>query len=685
MPDYSNPVAGWNPNPTLYLNYQKYSGVLPEEEMFFAFTSSMEPGSVYVHQKPQWLDVIVDEYVYAGGMVQFVNYRFSINQNQGNNLAVGLYQENVVIKSKQAYFPFGNFTSVPLQVTLQVTEATPLSITPQNYSFNYTIGSAAPAQEYLQITTSQNWSIASNQSWLSFSQTNGSGSQTISLNVNPAGLAPGNYTANFIVDDGNSTKTGTVVLVVIGDGSEEEYISVTPEQLLFSEAQGEAPQSNQTITVDTSENLTVEASVAWLAISESNLASGASTFTISTTNTQPLQVGTYPAQVNLVGSTVNFSIDVLLTIVEETSSGLENFGFYFAHARNRLNLTNGTPNAEVILDYVTQATAGQKQYKKKIPYYQNALSAVIGLETESLLKPQELPLLYTHFFKPIIPITMVLKVYNKVIGKQATTLLKEYFDMSWINGKNPINVLNDHFSLRDITYPYALENIEVAYQPGILIGSIENHADKRFRLTYLPKKQYLPKDGVVAFSFYNRNVISECTVSIGENEFLVPINVENTKIYSCFIDLANYDLSISDKVIIDCGIISSEVIIKDSQLPTQQLIWLNQWDCPEVFNCTGPIELGLDDGNDETTYQVDGKEYTKTIEVKEPRSFSINTGEIYTDEEVNHLASIIRAKKIWIQLGNQRYEVIKNFRGISTFESRRFIKEYDLKFDAATR
>ena len=173
-------------------------------------------------------------------MVQFVNYRFSINQNQGNNLAVGLYQENVVIKSKQAVFPFGNFTSVPLQVTLQVTEATPLSITPQNYSFNYTIGSAAPAQEYLQITTSQNWSIASNQSWLSFSQTNGSGSQTISLNVNPSGLAPGNYTANFIVDDGNSTKTGTVVLVVIGDGSEEDYISVTPEQLLFSEAQGEA-------------------------------------------------------------------------------------------------------------------------------------------------------------------------------------------------------------------------------------------------------------------------------------------------------------------------------------------------------------------------------------------------------------------------------------------------------------
>lgn len=670
------------------LNYQKFSGIVPSQSVVYLpdnLPSNVEPTGNWQFLTPDWITAILDNVIVENGNFQSLEFTLAVNTQFANNLAIGLHQETYKLKFT-ASTALGNVTvTVESNVTLQVTEATPLSITPQNYSFNYTIGNAAPAQEYLQITTSQNWSVASNQSWLSFSQTNGSGSQTISLNVNPAGLAPGNYTANFIVDDGNSTKTGTVVLVVIGDGSEEDYISVTPEQLLFSEAQGEAPQSNQTITVDTSETLTVEASVAWLAISESNLASGASTFTISTTNTQPLQVGTYPAQVNLVGSAVNFSIDVLLTIVEETSSGLENFGFYFAHARNRLNLTNGTPNAEVILDYVTQATAGQKQYKKKIPYYQNALSAVIGLETESLLKPQELPLLYTHFFKPIIPITMVLKVYNKVIGKQATTLLKEYFDMSWINGKNPINVLNDHFSLRDITYPYALENIEVAYQPGILIGSIENHADKRFRLTYLPKKQYLPKDGVVAFSFYNRNVISECTVSIGENEFTVPINVENTKIYSCFIDLANYDLSIGDKVIIDCGIISSEVIIKDSQLPTQQLIWLNQWDCPEVFNCTGPIELGLDDGNDETTYRVDGKEYTKTIEVKEPRSFSINTGEIYTDEEVNHLASIIRAKKIWIQLGNQRYEVIKNFRGISTFETRRFIKEYDLKFDAATR
>ncbi|WP_283640075.1 BACON domain-containing protein [Mesonia mobilis] len=666
MPDYSNPVAGWNPNPTLYLNYQKYSGVLPEEEMFFAFTSSMEPGSVYVHQKPQWLDVIVDEYVYAGGMVQFVNYRFSINQNQGNNLAVGLYQENVVIKSKQAVFPFGNFTSVPLQVTLQVTEATPLSITPQNYSFNYTIGSAAPAQEYLQITTSQNWSIASNQSWLSFSQTNGSGSQTISLNVNPSGLAPGNYTANFIVDDGNSTKTGTVVLVVIGDGSEEDYISVTPEQLLFSEAQGEAPQSNQTITVDTSESLTIETSVAWLTISESNLASGASTFTISTANTQPLEVGSYPAEITLSGNSVSFTIDVLLIIVEETSSGLENFGFYFAHARNRLNLTNGTPNAEVILDYVTQATAGQKQYKKKIPYYQNALSAVIGLETESLLKPQELPLLFTHFFKPIIPITMVLKVYNKVIGNQSTTLLEEYFGLKWINGKNPNVALEEFFTTNDIERSLA-------------------NGNHFYRLSFLPKKQYLPKDAIVSFSLYSANTLQNAVVLINGVNYLVNVNLENTNIYTAFINLADYDLSIGDKVSINCGIITSEVIIKDSQLPTQQLIWLNQWDCPEVFNCTGPIELGLDDGNDETTYQVDGKEYTKTIEVKEPRSFSINTGEIYTDEEVNHLASIIRAKKIWIQLGNQRYEVIKNFRGISTFESRRFIKEYDLKFDAATR
>ncbi|MBW2962329.1 hypothetical protein [Mesonia aestuariivivens] len=660
----------FNPT-TTNLNYQKYSGVVPVQQVELSFSNRLNYSNIanWEFITPNWLTAIFQDSVVddEGGLVSFI-FTLTLNSNFANNLPIGLHQSNYKVKFNFSGIGAGLSNSVTYTslVTAQITTYIPLSISQSAFTFQHYIDEPVPDAEYLQITTQNNWSLVTNKPWLVVSETTGIGSQMISIGVNSAGMSPGLYTANFLVDDGNSSKQGAVNYLIRSDGTEEDYISVTPEQILFSEAVGASSQSNASISVDTSENLTLTSTVNWLQLETTNLPSGASTFLVHAQNTQILQAGSYPAEINLEGQNVSFSIQVLLLIVEESSSGLSNFSFYFAHARNRLNLTNGTPNAEVILDFTTQGTLSQKKYKKKIPYFQNSLSTVIGLETETLLKPQELPPLFTHFFRPIIPIQMDLKIYNKTIGSPSNNLLEEYFGLKWINGKHPKISLSEFFNENDI---------EQNSPNG-------NHF---YRLTYLPKKQYLPKDAVIAFSVYSQEPLPNAILYANGINYVLNVNVPHTNIYTCFVNLSDYNVNVGDKLFLNSWGVYSDIVIKEASLPTNQIIWLNEWDCPEIFNCTGKLVLTTEDGNEEATFQQEGREYTKTIGVKEPRSFKIDTGEIYNQGEINFLSSIIRSKKIWLQLEDKRYEVIKNFRSIDTFESRKFENDFSLNFDLAKK
>ncbi|MBN1938164.1 MAG: BACON domain-containing protein, partial [Candidatus Aminicenantes bacterium] len=87
-------------------------------------------------------------------------------------------------------------------------------------------GSVSSAQTFTVVNSgldSQNWAVMDNQSWLSATPANGSGSGRISVTVDPSGLGPGSYTGIVSVSDPNAPqylpKTVAVSLTVYSAGT----------------------------------------------------------------------------------------------------------------------------------------------------------------------------------------------------------------------------------------------------------------------------------------------------------------------------------------------------------------------------------------------------------------------------------------------------------------------------------
>ena len=685
MAQYFNPA-------TIAFNYQKNSGIIPNMpvQVDFSFTSGGLDIDNLTIEKPNWLDFVFQSYD-DQSTPPIANYIASINSQFANQLSNGYHQEEIKLdQTVNVNNPFGGIisygNSIKTTANIQVSEYTPLQISPSQFTFNKVVGDANPPASYISIQAQNNWSIIGDQPWISFSNQNGNGNGTVAMNIDISGLGVGYYHGTFLVDDGNSTRTGHVYLYMTGNGQEEEYIIATPEVLQYSAEYQTNPNTVKQVVIDSTQPVVATTNVTWLQLQQSNLPAGSNILQVKIINTAILDIGTYPAQITLNTSLGVTLVNVILVIVEKNTSGLRNGGFYFADARNRLNLTNGNENAEAVLKFNTEATLEQKQYERKVPYYRNSLSVIIGLETNILLRPNPiLDIFYTHFYIPLRPIKIALAVYDKTIGATQLEERVSYGSMEFINGDLPENVLLDYFNLQEIT--------------KVLFTDLTPGSTKLAkRLTHLPKKMTLAKDAVISFAQLYQEALTICGLNIFDPSVVspsiglspeftntIPINVDNTNLYAAEIRLSDYNVGPGFKIYLKCGIIESDITIKDTDLPTVQIVWRNQWDMQEIFNCNGEVEIEVEDETETITLSNDGKEYTKAIETKTPKSFNINTGLIYSEEEVAHLASITEAKQVWLHIGDNRYEVTKKFRNIKTHQTRRFVREFNLKFESAVK
>lgn len=680
-------MAGFNPV-TINFNYPKNQGMTPNMVVEATFPEPVALGLLEILHA-DWLDVSIQGYdppSPSGPLpaITKVIMNVSVNTAMANNMSNGFYSENFRVRSNNID-PF-NFHTITLTTlsTLQVFEFVPLSISPHLFSAVSNVGDANPPPKFLSITTDSAWSAQTNQSWMTFSQYNGSGNLTIQVFADISALAPGWYSADFLVDDGHTTQTGMYVVQITGSGT-EDHLALYPESVVFSETLNQPPASSQTVTIDSTLPVTIDTETPWLQVSTGFFPdAGVNDFTINTFNTELMEVGTYPGQVTVQSDYGVKIVNVALVIVEEAATGLQTSGFYFAHARNRLNMTTARNDAEVSLAFVTDASMGQKRYRRKVPYYNNTLSVVIGLETEILLEPFDLPdPLITGFYVPLRPIRMELNVFDTEIGGISLWPRGHFQDMKFINGKNPRTALAPFFDQDDI------------YESGQTFIGQEGDitTQQKYRLTALPKKVYVPNDGMVSFSFYSDEGAPPAQISVLQvgadlpsSTQINPNPAEGTdRIFSCVMKMADLDFPVGSRLTVTCGIVNFVIVLTQPLYPTAQLIWLNQWDCPEIFNLTGKVEIADEDESDTETLSRDGTDYTSVIEIKEPKSFKVNTGKIFTEEEVKFLAGVLRAKKIWLQIAGRRYEVIKNFDDLPIFETRRFFTDFALKFDSATK
>lgn len=650
---------------TVNFNYTQQSGIIPSQT-----------GSVYLQSlvvasvsftKPSWLTVILTN-INAQSSGSTVDFITKVNSSGANVLPEGSHTAQVTLNITYDT-PFGSqgTTQRSYTVNIDVTAPLVLKIDPQVINKNAEFGAGNPSAVPLSITTENNWSIVTDANWLSVSNSNGNGSDTVNVLFNIDGLSVGSYTGNILVDDGINTKTA-VVNLIISSSSSQQFVIVDPDIIEVSENQGQTSQSTGQFILENTLDVDVSTLDSWIDVTATQYTPGIHAISFSIQNTASFNLGSYIGSIQFSSAIGITNVTILLKILNEGASGITSNATYFAKDYNTLNLRNAQSNAEVVLKHRVETTDGVKIYKRKLPYFKNKIRAEIGLETINLLKPAPITDIDTNrLYRPFIPLKYKIEVFNKLIGESNLQLNNTLDDMVFINGRTPEDVFTN-FDLSDVITSSTTVNAK--------------------RLSHLPKRVYVHNNSYLSFSFYRSSPLNAINITIGSVTDTINLSsaipsATINNLYTVFINLNNYDLKDGDLVNIDGGIIECTAFIKKPQAESVQLIWQNQWDMPEVFNCTGTFTI--DDTSDSETaeYVKDNKEITEEFAFKPAKDFEVNTGDIYTQEEVDQLKTILSGRNIRIKHGDNIYKVVKRFTKLESFETRKFMGAFSLKFESA--
>ncbi len=119
---------------------------------------------------------------------------------------------------------------VTVAVTLTVSPAPVLAVSPQALTFNYTVGGAIPPAQGISITNTGSgsgpWVASSTAVWIGLSPASGTTPATLSVSVNPATLAAGSYSAVVLISPAGASGSPVSVLVTLEIQSLPTVVSI---------------------------------------------------------------------------------------------------------------------------------------------------------------------------------------------------------------------------------------------------------------------------------------------------------------------------------------------------------------------------------------------------------------------------------------------------------------------------
>ncbi len=226
-----------------------------------------------------------------------------------NTLAAGTYNGSVQISST------GASNTVTVLVQLTVTAAPTLTLTPGSLTFNYQLLSGTnPPSQPVSVTASGGATIpitatastTSGGNWLSVSSSGANSPATLTVSVNPAGLAAGTYSGTVTVTSAQASNSPQKVTVTFTVNA-APVLQTSVNSLTFAFQTGGSNPSPQSIGITSSGsalNYTAAASTtsggAWLSVSPG---SGTTPGTVSVSvNATGLAANTYTGTITISSS-----------------------------------------------------------------------------------------------------------------------------------------------------------------------------------------------------------------------------------------------------------------------------------------------------------------------------------------------------------------------------------------------
>jgi hypothetical protein len=179
---------------------------------------------------------------YGPGRRVWCRYYFSLSSwavNDSIILDTNTYNSGVNYKfvddSLRSYRPW--WTGQKVIHDIDYVPPSTLDVIPDTLTFSMVYGSPAPPSQTFSITSTPNsvpFTVSENASWILKSPALGNTPGTITVSINPTGLALGSYFDSLIVESSNAINSPQIVYVKLGVIPPPPQIKVTPSQLFFS-------------------------------------------------------------------------------------------------------------------------------------------------------------------------------------------------------------------------------------------------------------------------------------------------------------------------------------------------------------------------------------------------------------------------------------------------------------------
>jgi hypothetical protein len=162
-----------------------------------------------------------------------------------NGLAVGTYTGTVTVTSAGAA---NNPATV--SVTFNVLSSTPrLRLSPGAFTFSYAVGGTLSASQSLSVTSGGvpiAFTVSTTPSWLSATPTSGTTGSSVSLSVNPSGLAAGSYNGSVTITASGTSNSPQTVGVTL-NVTAQPNLTLSPGTLSFTSLVGGSTPATQPV------------------------------------------------------------------------------------------------------------------------------------------------------------------------------------------------------------------------------------------------------------------------------------------------------------------------------------------------------------------------------------------------------------------------------------------------------
>ncbi|MFI1770980.1 BACON domain-containing protein [Thalassobellus citreus] len=579
-----------------------------------------------------------------------LEFQLDVNETVAESLSEGSYTAKLSVQYDVYVSGWGTYHSAVYgyyyTATLTVEDTVLLTISPTTLPFgNYLIGDPLPQNKTLQIQTETNWNLTANQTWVTFaSPKTGVGNSSVYVGVDPTGLTPGYYEAIITVQDSVSPlRTALVSLTVTEGDTETDFLYVTPRNFEFVSEFEVENLKELPIIIESSGNWVATKENYWPVISAESGGAGITNATISV-DSEALDVGELTAPITFTMGDIVKKIYVTVKIITFYTKGVESYGLYYADDRNTLEVTSTADNNWLLLDMVTANGIDNLPYTQEEPYHKGVAKTIIGLETNSLMPLVPPPTLFnTRIQNNITPINIGFTAFNINKFTEAVAQIEQFQNLFFLKGKTP-----------------AIEN-KLCYIPSAI--TVTNKAILSLSSRFLPSTE-INITGDASYTF-------ETSIS------------GSLMVYNAIVNLSTLNLKAGDNIKISWGTIEVDVTIIANTPEENLLAFENEWGDFELFPTTGFLTKTPTIKDVTTQIAVDGKELTKVVSIDYGVEYTLNTGFVRSQEEVDWLVYILKAKRKFIYFDGEPVEIYFTTKKLEVYETRRHTHSFNLKFKRA--